>query len=140
MKKVLNIVVLAVFLVSFTGISVHKHYKHGKLFSTALYAEAQSCCSGAGHCPMADMKKTHHRGQKDDCSCKDRVEVFKISDSFRPEKFSGPVVKTIDLPFDLSFHQTTPGHSVAGLVNLAPRRLFPGPLPDAQACFGVYLL
>ncbi len=81
MKKVINILVSIVFLLSFVGVQVHKHYSNGKLYSIAVYQEAESCCQDMEHCEMANMASCHHQ-QTNDCSCEDETEVFQLINNF----------------------------------------------------------
>ncbi len=88
MQKVINILVSIVFLVSFIGVNIHKHYSQGKLYSTAIFQEAESCCVNMDHCEMADTHKSYENNKEDDCSCEDKTETFKISDVFIIERYS----------------------------------------------------
>jgi len=88
MQKVINILVSIVFLISFIGVNIHKHYSHGKLYSTAIFQEAESCCVNMEHCEMTNTHKSCENQQEDDCSCEDKTETIKISDVFINERYS----------------------------------------------------
>ena len=47
-RKARNIAVSLVFLVSTTGITLHKHYSDGELFDFSIFGKAKSCCET--HC------------------------------------------------------------------------------------------
>lgn len=97
MQRVINIIVSVVFLISFLGINIHKHYSQGKLYSIAIFQEAESCCEDMAHCEMTNTAKTDTHHQKEDCSCKNETETLKISDVFIGERFSIPNQKIVDL-------------------------------------------
>jgi len=140
MKKVINILVSIIFLISFIGVNIHKHYSHGKLYSTAIFQEAESCCVDMEHCEMANTPKTCEHHQENDCSCEDKTETFKISDDFVNERFSISTEKTIDLYF-VSLFQTIETTTLFTSSNNA--NLFPSPPlnnTDVQSEFGVFLI
>jgi len=83
MKKVINILVSLVFLTSFVGVQIHKHYSNGRLYSTAIFAEAEPCCEDMEHCEMANMSSHQCETQmEDDCSCKDETQILKLNQIF----------------------------------------------------------
>jgi len=82
MKKAINILVSIVFLISFIGVQVHKHYSHGELYSVAVYAEAENCCEDMETCDMTNMSASGEHQKQDDCSCKDETETFKLNTNF----------------------------------------------------------
>ena len=140
MKKVINILVSIVFLISFIGVNIHKHYSQGKLYSTAIFQEAENCGVDMEHCEMANIPKTCEYHQKDDCSCEDKSETFKISDDFVNERFSISTEKTIDLYF-VSLFQTI--ETNLSFINCKYSDLKPSPTlykPDVQSEFGVFLI
>ena len=140
MKKVINILVSIVFLISFVGVNIHKHYSQGKLYSIAIFQEAENCCVDMELCEMAYMEKDCHHQQTDDCSCEDKTEIFKISDDFINERFSIPTEKTIDLYF-VSLFQTI--ETNLSFINCKYSDLKPSPTlykPDVQSEFGVFLI
>ena len=140
MKKVINILVSIIFLISFIGVNIHKHYSQGKLYSIAIFQEAESCCVDMEHCEMANIPKTYEHLQEDDCSCEDKTETFKISDDFVNERFSISTEKTIDLYF-VSLFQTIETTTLFTSYKIA--NLFPSPplnKTDVQSEFGVFLV
>ena len=136
MKKVINILVSIIFLISFIGVNIYKHYSQGKLYSIAIFQEAESCCENRNTCEMADMEKGCHQ-QIDDCSCEDQIETFQITDYFVKEKFSLSLEKTIDLYF-VSLFQTI--ETTTLLTSYHNATIFPSPLKktDVQSEFGVF--
>ena len=83
MKKVINILVSIVFLISFIGVQIHKHYSHGKLYSVAVFAEPEPCCEDMENCDMADMSNHQCSTQSDDdCSCENKIEVIQLNNIF----------------------------------------------------------
>ena len=140
MKKVINILVSIVFLISFIGVNIHKHYSHGELYSTAIFQEAESCCSDMEHCEMTNTAATSNNQHEDACSCEDKTETFRISDDFVSEKFSIPTEKTIDLYFVSLFQIEEINFFIANYhttyIYLSP------PLceTDVQSEFGVFLI
>lgn len=140
MKKVINILVSIIFLISFIGVNIHKHYSQGKLYSIAIFQEAESCCVDMEHCEMANIPKTCEHHQEDDCSCEDKTETFKISDDFVNDRFSISTKKTIDLYF-VSLFKTIETTTLFTSYNNA--NLFPSPplnKTDVQSEFGVFLI
>ena len=140
MKKVINILITTIFLISFIGVNIHKHYSHGKLYSTAIFHQAETCCADMEHCDMTNTSTTSRSQQKDACSCEDKTETFKISDNFVGERFALPTEKTIDLYF-VSLFQTI--ETTASFVNYNNANLFPSPplnKTDIQSEFGVFLI
>jgi len=116
MRRVINIVVSIVFLISFVGINIHKHYSQGKLYSTAIFQAAESCCEDMEYCEMTNTTETCTHYQKEDCSCKNETETLKISDVFIGERFSIPNQKIVDLDSGsfVQFVETTMFASIYG--------------------------
>ncbi len=96
MNKYVNILVSMVFLISFIGVNIHKHYSNGKLYSFAIYEEADDCCADMDHCEMTDMHVLcgQHQ-QNNDCSCEDETETIKITDVFVRENCTCPNVEIL---------------------------------------------
>ncbi len=92
MKKFATIVVTVVFLIALMGIQVNKHYSYGKLYSIAVFHNAENCCSTMEPC---DTNGLHN--QKRDCSCKNETELLKVSNVFINENNSLPKVKVLHL-------------------------------------------
>ena len=138
MKKVINILVSIVFLLSFVGVQVHKHYSNGKLYSIAVYQEAETCCEDMEHCEMANMTSCNHQ-QKDDCSCEDETEVFQLINNFVVSEKQ----KIAEMPiFDITANccsetniQTEKLSLNIRVVDISP----PGKSLDTQSEFGVFL-
>jgi len=140
MKKVINILVSIIFLISFIGVNIYKHYSQGKLYSIAIFQEAESCCENRDTCEMADMKKGCHHQQIDDCSCEDQIETFQITDYFVKEEFRLSTKKVVDLYF-ASLFQTIGKATLFTSYNNA--NLFPSPplnKTDVQSEFGVFII
>lgn len=140
MKRVINILISIVFVISFIGVNIHKHYSHGKLYSTAIFHEAESCCADMEHCEMTNTSATSNNQQEDACSCKDKTETLKISNDFINERFSLPTEKTVDLYF-VSLFQTI--ETTTFFATYKNANLFPTPplnKTDFQSEFGVFLI
>jgi len=103
MNKLLNIFISIVFLISFIGVQVNKHYSNGKLYSVALYVEADHCYDEMGLCKMDHMAMGHHQA-KHSCSCKDESEMFRLNNVFVSEKFSLPTATSHELCSNLVFN------------------------------------
>lgn len=80
-RKLANIFVLILFVVSTTGFTISKHYCHGNLVSVAINAEAESCC-----------------GSSNNGCCENENEFYQLNDDFTASQNS-----TIDesLSFEL---------------------------------------
>ncbi len=133
MKKVVHILVNLIFLLSVVGLSIHKHYSQGKLYSVALFHEAETCCANMEHCDVATSAPVCHCHHKDACSCRNTVEFHRISDVFLPAKYSlvkdTPVEIMILHPFVLPGMQESYG-------NLSfPQGLHPPP-DDSRSLYG----
>lgn len=89
MKKAVNILITFLFLISFIGIQINKHYSHGKLYSVSLFKEAKTCCDKEGGCKSHKMpvKKCKHHKKKNK-PCKDVSKVLKINKVFLKENLS----------------------------------------------------
>lgn len=93
-REIINPIIAFVLLVSTVGVVVNKHYSGGKLFSTALYVNAESCCSGAACCCDHD---------KD--GCREERDFYRLISDYTVPEDSG--IKTIELVdiFTYSFIQ-----------------------------------
>jgi hypothetical protein len=140
MQKIIYILVSIVFLISFIGVNINNHYSHGKLYSTAIFQEAESCCVNMEHCEMIDTPKSFGHYQENDCSCEDKTESIKISDVFVNEKFLFPTEKTIDLYFTSVFQtlKTTTFFTSYSNTNFNPSP--PLIKKDIQSEIGVFLI
>ena len=136
-KAITHIVFSILFLISFIGVNINKHYSHGKLYSTTLFLEAETCCADMEHCEMDNMKSCEHKD--DNCSCENKTETIKISDNFVSEKFSFTLVKSFNSLISLNFNNSD---IIKGL-NFSKYKLYNLQLhkPDKDFCseFGVFL-
>ena len=140
MKKIINILISVVFLLSFVGIQIHKHYSNGKLYSVAIYHEADNCCDDMGKSDM-NMMCMHHCSHKeqDERSCKNETEILKLDDVFISEKTSIPESNSIDL-FTISLLQNTESNLYSNLPSEILNYFLPPPMErDYHAEFGVFL-
>ncbi len=92
MKKLVNIFITVVFLVSFIGIQINKHYSHGKLYSVAFFEKAAVC---------EDMKsisipQSGEPSPVHSC-CENHTQTLKITDAFVAERFSVPGLTSFNL-------------------------------------------
>ncbi|MFK5855864.1 MAG: hypothetical protein QM503_07015 [Bacteroidota bacterium] len=140
MRKILNILIAFLFLTAFIGIQINTHYSKGKLYSVAVYQEAESCC-GEMHAPEkqeSESKKCNH-DEQDDCSCENITEIIKINDVFIIEKFTIPTVKSIDL-ISHSLLYNIESNPYSSLLNQITHYSLPPPLAqDFQAEFSIFL-
>ncbi len=74
-RKMANIFVLFLFVVSTTGFTISKHYCHGNLVSVSINAEAKSCCGMNGN----------------DC-CKNENEFFQLKNDFTASSYTIVIV------------------------------------------------
>jgi len=83
MKKLVNIFITVVFLISFIGIQINKHYSHGKLYSVALFEKAADC---------EEMKDVSNQQSGEPSPvhscCENHTQILKITDAFIAERFS----------------------------------------------------
>jgi len=86
-KKLLNITISMLLLISTSGVIVNKHYRGDQLFSTAFFADAKSCCESAC-CP--------HK-HKD--NCREESILYKLM-----VDFTLPDITDVDQQFSLDFH------------------------------------
>jgi hypothetical protein len=49
-RNIINIIIVALLLLSSSGVIVNKHYSNGKLYSVSLYTDAKSCCKTECKC------------------------------------------------------------------------------------------
>ena len=124
---------------SFVGIQIHKHYSNGKLYSFALYQEAESCCNEDGICSI-----NHKSGidkNNEDCSCEDETEIYIISNNFLSEKHFELLIKKIDLPSQNYSHKTD--YAINCFISFTNTLCFDTPLifehNRLQAKLGVFL-
>ena len=139
MKKAINILVSIVFLMGFIGVQVHKHYSHGKLYSTAIYTEAESCCEDMETCEITNMSASCEYQKQDDCSCKDETEIFKLNSNFvvsEKQKIAEiPVFDILATYCSIINIQTKVSNNNFQIIDISP------PLVeiDTQSEFGIFL-
>ncbi len=66
-------------LVSTTGVSLSKHYSGGKLYSIALFGDAESCCEVPCAC------------------CSDETEFIKLKLDYVSSSFDSPEISITDI-------------------------------------------
>ncbi len=139
MNKIVNIFILLIFLISFIGIKVNKHYSDGKLYSVAVFAEAESCCASRV-CNM-DMSscKSNEQKKETDCSCKNESEHFKLDNIFIISRFSLPEINSTKILFSTLFSD----NSIKRTYNTSNNKFhyLPPPELDIDFCsnFGVFI-
>ena len=89
LKKIRNIIIILILLVSTTGVSLSKHYSGGKLYSIALFGDAESCCKVPCDC------------------CSDETDFMKLDIDFVSSTFNSPEISIIDLLSDFNFSYIT---------------------------------
>ena len=84
--KIIHLIVAFVLLVSTMGVVINKHYSGGELFSTALFVEAESCCSSSC-CHSMPME-----------GCHEELEYHKLEVDFTiPDNSASLTSSTLDL-------------------------------------------
>ncbi len=103
MTKIVNIFISLIFLTLFIGVQVNKHYSNGKLYSIAVFQEAEDCCAEES-CVM-DMNSCTSEMQQniEDCSCKNETDFVKLEDVFVISRFSLAKISSINLLFTTLF-------------------------------------
>jgi len=143
MSKLLNIFISIVFLISFIGVQINKHYSQGKLYSVSVFGEAQSCCDDVKTCKMKEMMQSsdHHKHHqaKHKCSCEDKTEFLRLHNVFVSEKFSLPAITSHDLCSNLLPNLVET--NLFATVSSSPiKHSWPPPSDNNfQAEFGVFL-
>lgn len=89
MKRLLNILVSIVFLLSIIGIQINTHYSKGELFSIGVFQDAQSCCDIEEFC-------VHKEARSEDNSCENISSYFHLDQVFGSERLNLPPVKSIE--------------------------------------------
>lgn len=93
--KIIHLFSAFVLLFSTIGVVVNKHYSGGELFSTALFVEAESCCSSSC-CHEQPMS-----------GCAEEADYYRlIADYVIPIKSESPILDSNDfklLAFDIGF-------------------------------------
>ncbi len=136
MKNIINILVSIIFLISFIGVNINKHYANGELFSISVFLEPE-----CGYSDMEDdeIATTCNHHEQEDCSCEDETETFKITNDFKTEKFSFPVASSLDLFVISIFHSVETPLFSTGINNTTYNTSLPVSGADIQAKFGVFL-
>ena len=141
MRKGANILISIVFLISFVGVQINKHYSNGMLYDVGIFHEAESCCTLVESCCEMDNKAlTNCENQpKDDMSCENTVEVYRVIDNFIAERFYTPIIYSFDLLTVLTSNSIELDViSISSIYN----SYYSLPLifnPDFQSAFGVFL-
>lgn len=78
-RKQLHILLIMLLLVSTSGISINMHFSNHKLFSTAIFGKAESCCKTLCDC------------------CTEKEDVYKIHTNYTISSF------TVDLQSPLDY-------------------------------------
>jgi hypothetical protein len=140
MRKIANILFTIVFLTSFIGIQISKHYSNGKLFDVAVYNNAESCCNISHVCNTDSMGASHCEHQQNhNLSCKTTTKIFKLHDNFISEKHPSLEVSFINL-FLISFFQSTKSNLyLSHLFNTTPFIVPHIPAYNPQAKLGVFI-
>jgi len=84
-KKIRNITIIFLLLISTTGVSLSKHYSGGTLYSVSLIGDAESCCEVPCEC------------------CNDETDFMKLDVDYLISTFDNPEIKIIDLLIDSEF-------------------------------------
>ena len=139
MRRIANILTTVVFLISFIGIQVNKHYSQGKLYDVSVFNEAESCCDISEMCEIENMGvgQCEHKSNHD-LSCKTTTEVFKLHDNFISEKYSSPNISSINLFIVTAFSSAESLYSV-NLVKSTSYSMPPKLVCDYQAELGTFL-
>ena len=139
-KKVINILTVVIFLTTFVGVQIHKHYSQGKLHSVAIFSEPETCCDDMDNCEMAhNFSASGSDNAKHQCGCEDKTENVKIVNTFIVSK----KLQLNDVPAfeNISFAGFSDNSYAHILISQQTiySRLFPGKLPDIQSLFSVFL-
>lgn len=140
MSKIIRIFVSIVFLISFIGVHISKHYSHGKLYSIAFFGEAKSCCSSDKCCATHSKTSNQIEGMGNEHSaCRNETEIIKIDDVFNVESYSFPktssLIAFLLLPADVA-------ESIIYSKNIKQHLSFsspPGYLKNFQATYSCFI-
>ena len=125
---------------SIVGIQINKHYSHGKLYSIAIFQDAEDCCGNMDKNDMG-MMRMHNctPKEKKEHSCKNETEILKIDDVFISQKISIPESISVDL-FIVSLLNNTEDNLFSRLISESIDYHFsPPPKKDLQAKLAVFL-
>lgn len=143
MKRIANILISIVFLISFVGVQINKHYSHGKLYDVSVFHEAESCCTPpVESCCETNSKISSHCDDipENDMSCENIIEVYRVIDNFIAERFSIPTIYSFDL-FIISISINFDANQLS-IVSIQKNNFyyyFPTIDPDFHSEFGVFL-
>jgi len=113
-KKILNITISMLLLVSTSGVIINKHYSGDQLFSTSFFTDAESCC---------ETSCCHHEHQN---NCREESILYKLI-----VDYTLPDIADLDLQFSLDsysidlfcFHTSVaPGGSENDVLKLPPAK------------------
>ncbi len=135
MSRIANILISTIFLISFIGINIHKHFSHGKLYSVAIFHEPETCCDNQQVC---DLGSEHTSSNKHGLHCKTEIELFRIHDNFVKKEFATPVVQTVKLLFYqltglFSYHKTATVQQLNYYIKIPLQNT------NTQTVFGVFI-
>lgn len=140
MKRLLNILVSILFLLSIIGIQINTHYSKGELFSIGVFQEAQSCCDIEEFCEQSGESSCQHsQASKEDNSCENISSYFHLDQVFGSEPLNLPPVKSIESFAILDVYQ------ISDYPFINSNKSFYYPLPpiidtdNPQAFSGVFL-
>ncbi len=98
MKKIVNIFIIIVFLSNFIGVQINKHYSKGKLYSVAIFENADNCCFADESCEMHKNTSTKcDSKENNDFSCNSISEYLTIDDNFIIKKLSIPQISSLEI-------------------------------------------
>ena len=140
MNKVFNILIALVFLVTSVGVQINKHYSHGKLYSTALFHEAETCCNSMENTVMSGMtqKECEHETTFSH-SCENKSQFYQVDLKFIMEENSVPAVNSIDLFSVLFIQKSKQNLDSKDFNQLSFHNPPPIIVPDFQKEFGVFI-
>lgn len=129
--KIIHLIVAFVLLVSTIGVVINKHYSGGELFSTALFVDAESCCSSSC-CHSMPME-----------GCHEELEYHKLEVDFTiPDNSTSLTFSTLDISLFLINPKFT-GELYSDVIqnNIAFRDLKPPPkITDLTVLFHSLLI
>ena len=130
-RKIIHLFVAFVLLVSTIGVVINKHYSGGELFSTALFVEAESCCSSSC-CHSMPME-----------GCHEELEYHKLDVDFTiPDNSASLTSSTLDISlFLINPKFTSEFYSDVIQNNIAFRDIKPPPkIGDLTVLFHSFLI
>jgi len=139
MKKALNILITFLFLLSFVGVQINKHYMNGKLYKVSFFSLANDSNTVPSTCPTCSSC-THmcKPGMKKKCSFSNEKEILRLNNVFTKKQYIIPSTSLISL------FSTPKSVENIFLKFLTPDThtyyLFPPPLslPNAQSFLDIF--